>query len=80
MPPAIDIHFRKSGALFRSHPVTPPKSRIGEMVVPNPNRNAIPTLPAASTNVNEVERSRIRGAHMISPLVNPNVKAPKSTP
>jgi hypothetical protein len=44
--PAIEIHFRKSGALFNNQPVTPPNNKIGEKAVPNPNKTAIPTLPS----------------------------------
>lgn len=38
--PAREIHLRNSGALLRSQPVTPPNTKRGEIVVPNPNRIA----------------------------------------
>ena len=44
--PIIEIHFLNIGALFRSHPVTPPKTSIGEIIVPKPNKKANATLSA----------------------------------
>ena len=79
-PPAIAVYLRKSGALFSSQPVTPPKRSIGEIAVPKPNRIAIATLPAGSTRVIVVVRIKINGAQTIKPLVKPNENAPKSTP
>jgi hypothetical protein len=80
IPPVIDIHFRNSGALARSQPVTPPNIRIGEIVVPKPNKTAMTIEPAGSTSVIEVVNSKMRGVQIIKPRVKPNVKAPKSMP
>jgi hypothetical protein len=40
IPPILESHLVKSGALFRSQPVAPPRIRRGDKVVPVPNKTA----------------------------------------
>ena len=50
LPPANEIHFLNRGALFNSHPVTPPNIKSGEIVVPIPNNTANDMLPRGVEN------------------------------
>lgn len=43
-PPTRETHFLNRGALFRSQPMTPPNTSIGEIAVPSPNKTATAKL------------------------------------
>jgi len=77
-PPNIAIHLRKSGALFRRHPVTPPKSNRGDTTVPMPNKSAIIKPSIGAANGKEYKRSASKGGQTAKPLEKPKEKARKS--
>jgi hypothetical protein len=75
----MEIHFLNKGALFSSHPVTPPKSKIGDRAVPTPKSKAKAKLSNEVVNAAEyVTKRNNKGGHTISPLLNPREKACKS--
>ncbi len=76
--PSREIHFRNSGALLSNQPVAPPSNRIGESVVPNPNRTARAKLSNGEENDTEYAKIANNGAHKMRPRDKPSRYAHKS--
>ena len=60
--------------MLRSHPVTPPKISIGEIIVPKPNKNAIIILSTGEAKGIEYTSRANKGGQIINPRIIPNVK------